>query len=299
VWSIRVSCYRSIAVSTSVVRGAVPDTGKCVQLYRTDGTHVGTNVLLDLPPATSIYGVALTPQYLYFKTALRTSSNSFSDFRLWRSDGTAAGTLPVVDLPSVATSNDNGMPIGPMSVDDRMFFIINTQATGRELWVSDGTEAGTRVVKNFGRVPAGLSIPVLGYILDYNGTVFMSGWDTTTWIEPWISDGTEAGTTLVRDINPGLIGSGITSMVSSGNIEVFASSSGPDGIELWKTDGTEAGTVRLLDIALGPSSSNPSTMQLVGTTLFFLADDGTTGRELHALQLVELTYRVYLPVLAR
>ena len=62
--------------------------------------------------------------------------------------------------------------------------------------------------------------------------------------ELWSTDGTAAGTHLVKDILPGAGGSyplGLTVL----NGAVYFHASGPEGDELWRTNGTAAG------IALG------------------------------------------------
>src|SRR5207237_10277290 len=68
--------------------------------------------------------------------------------------------------------------------------------------------------------------------------------------ELWRSDGTAAGTFMVKDIAPGSKSSGMPGIAQlRGNIGVFAAS--PDAFnvvpsDLWITDGTSAGTVKLL-----------------------------------------------------
>lgn len=98
----------------------------------------------------------------------------------------------------------------------------------------------------------------------------------------WKSDGTEAGTVSVKDINPN--GSGLQSALMNVNgVIFFAATDGIHGVELWKSDGTEAGTTIVADI--NPNGdSNPKEFTIVSDTLFFLADDGVNGYELFAVQ---------------
>src|SRR5262249_54185657 len=74
-----------------------------------------------------------------------------------------------------------------------------------ELWKSDGTAAGTVMVKDI--IPGGAgSNPggAYGYIFtNVNGTLYFSADDGAHGQELWKSDGTAAGTVLVADINPG------------------------------------------------------------------------------------------------
>src|SRR5262249_38794869 len=106
--------------------------------------------------------------------------------------------------------------------------------------------------------------------------------------ELWKSDGTDAGTVLVRDIYPGALPSIPTSLtVFNGTLYFVALSD--SGFELWQSDGTAAGTVLVQDINPGPGSSIAPAVALTnrpltvaGGRLFFAADDGTSGVELWA-----------------
>ncbi|MFN9622895.1 MAG: ELWxxDGT repeat protein, partial [Cyanobacteriota bacterium] len=105
--------------------------------------------------------------------------------------------------------------------------------------------------------------------------------------ELWMSDGTSAGTGLVRDINPsagaGAPGPrrGPTQLTPVGDDRVyFAANDGSSGYELWRSDGTSAGTVRVLDINTGSASSHPLDLTPYGNLLYFTASDSTNGRQL-------------------
>src|SRR6266853_1734002 len=108
--------------------------------------------------------------------------------------------------------------------------------------------------------------------------------------ELWKSDGTEAGTVRVKDINPSPgAGSSPRGLTVFNNALYFSASDGSTGVELWKTDGTEGGTERVKDIAPGvgsiggilePLSSSPSGFTVFNNALYFSADDGVSGREL-------------------
>jgi ELWxxDGT repeat protein len=103
----------------------------------------------------------------------------------------------------------------------------------------------------------------------------------------WQSDGTSAGTTLVKASSPDdfkLMRGPIAPLGNTGKA-LFSAYDGSNGVELWQTDGTVAGTQLLQDIAAGPIPSNPEQFTLVGARIFFLANDHGHGRELWSLPL--------------
>ncbi len=95
-----------------------------------------------------------------------------------------------------------------------------------------------------------------------------------------MTDGTAAGTQLLKDIDPGIRDSQPNSFTVLGNQIVFAASDGTHGDELWVTDGTAAGTQLVKDIRPGSMSSDPRDFTQLGNKILFRADDGAHGREL-------------------
>ena len=94
------------------------------------------------------------------------------------------------------------------------------------------------------------------HLADVSGTIFFAADDAANGIELWKSDGTAAGTVLVKDINPAsgkrLEPNGAD---KRGRHAFFAAQEALDGPELWKSDGTTAGTALLKDINPGGASS--------------------------------------------
>ncbi|MEP7169516.1 MAG: ELWxxDGT repeat protein [Bacteroidota bacterium] len=82
---------------------------------------------------------------------------------------------------------------------------------------------------------------------------------------------------LVKDMNPGYIGSSIYFSTKVGGILFFFANNG-SGMSLWKSNGTASGTVKLK--TLNPGSANDCPMKDVNGTAFFYADDGIHGYEL-------------------
>lgn len=200
---------------------------------------------------------------------------------LWASDGTEAGTAMVKDIsPDSFSSN----PCEFKVYDGKLYFQA-ADSNLAELWVTDGTEAGTHMVKNINTAPWGngteASLP--SELTVYNGKLYFSAQNidlaTGTGRELWVTDGTEAGTHIVKDIRVGDEGSypaGLT--VFNGRL-YFAAAAGTPNTELWATDGTEQGTVLVKDINNG-SSGGPRDFVIFKNRLYFRADDGIHGWEL-------------------
>ena len=128
-----------------------------------------------------------------------------------------------------------------------------------------------------------------------NGKVLFEAADGTDGRELWITDGTAAGTHLVKDINavaPTASHDAFSSTVSQsapdrnapvvlGNYAYFVADDGVHGRELWRSDGTAAGTQMVADInASGSTGSNPYWLTVMNGHVYFTADDGTHGQQI-------------------
>jgi ELWxxDGT repeat protein len=116
-----------------------------------------------------------------------------------------------------------------------------------------------------------------------NGVLFFFADDGVSGVELWKSDGTAAGTGLVKDINPGPGDSNPTALTNVNGLLVFQACEPQSGCEVWRSDGTEDGTWQLDDIVPGAASSNPSGFTRSGSLLYFAAEEAVDGRELWAI----------------
>ena len=254
-----------------------------MQLWRTDGTEAGTYPLLSDTGSSGIPMVRLGGR-TYFIAGQRPVG-----YELWSTDGTVAGTAPVV--PSL-TGERPRSPVGDLwsltVFQGALWFFAQTSEDGQPwaLWRSDGTAGGTRAVK----LLAAVADPATGYVKPFEPTVlgdqlFFRLDDGVHGLELWKTDGTAAGTVLVKDVNPGPASSHIDHLTAAAGRLYFAATDGEHGYELWESDGTETGTRMVMDILPGFASSNPAQLTPAGGRLFFDADDGEHGLELWALPL--------------
>src|SRR5262245_4874757 len=113
-----------------------------------------------------------------------------------------------------------------------------------------------------------------------NGTVYFKATDPVHGEELWKSDGTTAGTVLVKDIFPGSGPSTINYLSAMNGALFFVGQDGVHGNELWKSDGTEAGTVMVKDFVPGLAQGAFNSFIDFNGTLFFTFSDGVNGYEL-------------------
>ncbi len=158
-----------------------------------------------------------------------------------------------------------------------MYFKANDGVHGEELWVSDGTAAGTTLLKDIN--PGSGTVPPSTYT-PYNGDVFFLADDGVHGRELWVSDGTEAGTMLFMDINEGTGHGTPFNFYEHNGLLYFSANDGVHGQELWVSDGTVNGTYMLKDIWQGPSgNSSPQQFKSFNGKLYFRAADSEHGGE--------------------
>jgi ELWxxDGT repeat protein len=263
---------RAFFASSDGIHGGEP--------WVSDSTVAGTAMVKDVFPG-SIDGISCclgrfeTVNGAVFFEARDTTTG----FELWKSDGTESGTVRVKDIvPGSAASEPDWLT----DVNGTLFFTAKVAGSGdiygnRELWKSDGTEAGTVLVKDINPGPNS-SLPE--HLTNVNGTLYFTAWDATG-NELWKSDGTSAGTVRVADINPGTQSSGASGLTNANGRLFFRADDGVHGSQLWTSDGTTAGTFLLKDIIPASSSSRwRGDLAAVGDTIFFVPYDAALGFEL-------------------
>ncbi len=155
----------------------------------------------------------------------------------------------------------------------QMVFSAITPSTGREPWISDGTGAGTYMLRDIGTGdhsgnPTGFT--VLG------NKIYFAATDSAS-EALWVSDGTKAGTHIVQRIIPfSSIFTDETQIVTVHNKLLLRGQDATSDVELWVSDGTDTGTHLLKNInPLG--SSYPLNMFAYNGNAYFTVDDGVYG----------------------
>ena len=155
----------------------------------------------------------------------------------------------------------------------KLYFSANDQ-NGREIWVSDGTQAGTQILKIIN--PNGDSHP--GEYTISNDKLYFRAMGSMNNFELWVSDGTPGGTNLVKDIYPGTEGSYPEYLTAYDGKLYFGADDGVNDFELWVSDGTLAGTHILKDIHT-TGGSYPGNFIEYNGKLYFNARNDTDGYE--------------------
>ena len=152
--------------------------------------------------------------------------------------------------------------------NNQMFFIADDGIHSTEPWISNGTSAGTNLLKD---IRSGVGSG-LGSNINAHGKIYFVAHDGITGEELWLSDGTSAGTKIVKDIFPGSDGSNPRYMCEYGtNVYFFARSSDTSGMQLWKTDGTDAKTMKITNMQGGFNAT--TSLSKLGNLLIFASRD--------------------------
>lgn len=212
-------------------------------------------------------------------------------------------------IKNINTSVGDSDPAQIVEVGGVKVFPARTATEGGELWQTDGTEAGTKILIDLNPHPQEwVSEPLL---LPNGKAVFLASGSGGN--RPYVTDGTAAGTIQLAPI-VGVQGN----YVIAGNLAYFGTANqlwrtdgtvagtfavahtpffvlnlyssftvhgtsayfvGTDG-EAWVTDGTVVGTHQFIDIRPGVDSTARGFVVLPDGNLLFKADDGIHGHEL-------------------
>lgn len=255
------------------------------ELWASDGTEEGTYMVKDINPgeadAIQFHGDAI----VYNERVLFIADDGELGHELWSTDGSEEGTYMIKDINPGFGGSVTSQSF--FKFNELLYFIAFNGEYFTELWVTDGTDEGTHLVKDINPSAGGSAFPVT---YQKNFTVLGDYFYFNAFVSPgegnefWRSDGTEEGTTLVKDIYPGTMSGmyGGQNRIKKFNDALYFYADHPTyGLEIWKSDGTPEGTELLADINPDGDgySSYGSIFHTKGDLFFFGADNGTDGRE--------------------
>src|SRR5947207_8839931 len=162
-------------------------------LFKSDGTAGGTVIVKEFDVGGNFTQVKVLTAIN--STIYLAINEPVHGRELWKSDGTSAGTVLVKDInPGAAGSNPAGFLDDVGVLNDVLYFSADS-GNGTQLWTSDGTDAGTVMLKTIN--PSGDSEPS-GFV-NLNGALYFGAADDVHGQELWKTDGTTAGTVLVKE----------------------------------------------------------------------------------------------------
>lgn len=293
-----------IASGTELI---APVSGNPIEIsVAASSLFVGAEDLYELEPiAPSL--VPLTSGYEPFHTPSRVTplgsgllffaTEAATGTELWQSDATAEGTDLLADLrpgPESSIVEDfysphraaltRLVPLGPIAL-----FAADDGVHGEELWRTDGTAAGTVMVRDLfpGAYP---SAP--RELVRVGDLVLFTAEDPAAGRELWVSNGTSVGTRRVVDLVPGT-GSSVPQELAAIRDELWLSAWTPEfGREPWRVrrQGFGFAAERLADLAPGPLSSSPLIFRNAGADVYTVANDNVHGFELWKLRDLDLLF---------
>ncbi|MBL9078429.1 MAG: hypothetical protein JNL08_13045 [Planctomycetes bacterium] len=251
------------------------------ELWRSDGTAAGTQLVLDIEPGpngSDPFDFTASGNRVFFYAAASATGRE-----LWVTDGTTGGTHLVADFYPGAPGGSSTVLQGSGSIAAFGTGVLFSGRTGfasnQVLCFSDGSAGGTNVVDAGAFDPRGLTPLGSGFTC--------SVFSPATGVEPWFTNGSDAGTFPLGDLAVGSTSSLGTNLLTVfrpqllGGRHWFVASASTFGLSLWSTDGTPSGT----SVFFAPQVSDPlaqvRTVRVAGDRLYLEVSSTTLGSELH------------------
>lgn len=251
------------------------------ELWRSDGTSSGTQMVFDIngtPGTSGLSGdIVVANNKLFFA-----GNDGWRGTEIWSSDGTAANTAIVKNLDSIGTNVS--YIDGLFAAGNKVYFTEQMELSNNGMvypyiafCVTDGTAGGTQILNYYLSASpdyAVLNGKVYFYARSYNpGNFYQRG-------GLWMTDGTPAGTSILKDSIDFSSCSGIYKPLGlttyKGKIYFGSAAGAVLRNQLWTTDGTTAGTQLLVDFQPTTSNNNqvnPMQLTIANGSLYFKAYD--------------------------
>ncbi|GAB5555164.1 MAG: hypothetical protein Sapg2KO_47550 [Saprospiraceae bacterium] len=187
---------------------------------------------------------------------------------IWKTNGDEAGTLPI---PNSFTGRDRLSPFVRMG--DYLFFLKSgSQLQGDGLYRLDPATDEITLIETFFNLPGNEFLN----LIEMDGYLYFKLSDSTFGAEMWRSDGTNEGTTIVRDIAPGSGSSSPFFLFKKAPFLYFrANTLSPGKIYTWVTDGTPERT-QIID-----DQTVLNDFAFYDEQLFYQRSSDSTGIELY------------------
>jgi len=203
------------------------------ELWKTDGTELGTAMVMDTCPGWLDGGILYLTNLngiLYF----RGYDTATEDYALWKTDGT---TATILHNPYFIEGLENRIEWDPEAlgnINGALYFWGSCSVHGMEPCKSNGTEEGTYMVRNIAYDDfSGSYIEGTGWMAGVNDKVYFSAWAELDGQELWRTDGTEQGTVEVANLRPGFDSSDPYNLINVNGTLYFTADDGIHGVELW------------------------------------------------------------------
>ncbi len=275
IWQLPLSTVRLLQPGQSNDNGTVVDnatwTGNPSRIASVGAS--GNNVTLQ--------GAMKANGKLYFRI-YNSSMNSNERYQWWKSDGTSSGTTKILAGYQMDAANLYEQNGHLLYTKNNYTGCCGSSYDPNQLWStrSTGSDNQTTLLATIGlgnRYSYHSDAPKITFVAQLpNGKWLFTANDGTHGKELWVTNGTAAGTLMLRDIYAGN-SSGIATNFEYkviGNLLYFAANDGINGEELWVTNGTAAATLKAKDFRTGSGGSNLKLFSINGK-LHLFANDGS------------------------
>jgi|GEM_PF-315733 len=269
------SLPRALTAATQLFFTAPGRDGNGEELWVSDGTRLGTRPLTHFTPPSPF---APSAQFEPVLVAAGNHVDFAADdgghgWEIWQSNGTVGGTRRITNFSIPQPFFFFNLASGLMEVNGRVLVQASDGAPGWKLWMSTGDPATVTALHD---CLGGCQTDVAGrgLLAVVGGRAIFLAEDAVHGIEPWSTDGTVAGTQLVRDLCPGTCSSQIFGWAPlPGGIGFVGFPSDQSPAQLWISDGTPAGTRSLTHFVGNLSAGDTLPLALGGSggRIFFSA----------------------------